>query len=189
MIVSDCICRPYIWAKWNLTGLQICVCIDEFPRLIDVNIASANLLLFVFPVFPFWRTLFTSIRHVTYRTVMSTLFIGDAYVNRFKDYVKARLYSKSRHACLRHEHFRHACLRCLHINVFVHVSSNSRHLPLTICKQRLRTNNGDWYCCYLCIANAVKIIRKRQRRRRLWTRPWIQRRSQHGAHHATLEAF
>ena len=72
----------------NETGLQICVCIDEFPRLIDVNNASANLLLFVFPVLPFWRTLFTSIRHVTYRTVMSTLFIGDSYVSRFKDYVR-----------------------------------------------------------------------------------------------------
>ena len=46
--------------------------------------------------------------------------------------VKARLHSKSRHACLRHEHLRHACLGCLHINVFVHVSSIIRHLSLTI---------------------------------------------------------
>ena len=35
--------------------------------------------------------------------------------------------------------------------------------------------------------DAVKIIRKRQRRRRQWTRPWIQWRSQHGAHHALLQ--
>ena len=63
--------------------------------------------------------------------------------------LKARLHSKSRHACLRHEHLGHACLGCLHINVFVHVSSISRHLPLTICKQRLKSNNGEWwYCCY-----------------------------------------
>ena len=41
--------------------------------------------------------------------------------------------------------------------------------------------------CIIIIANAVKIIRKRQRRRRQWTRPWIQRRSQHGAHHASLQ--
>ena len=40
--------------------------------------------------------------------------------------------------------------------------------------------------CIIIIANAVKIIRKRQRRRRQWTRPWIQRRSQDGAHHALL---
>ena len=59
------------------------------------------------------------------------------------DSVKAHLHSKSRHAWLRHEHLRHACLGCLHINVFVHVSSISRHLPLTNCKQRLRSNNGE----------------------------------------------
>ena len=53
-----------------------------------------------------------------------------------KSHIKARLHSKSKHACLRHEHLRHACLGCLHINVFVHVSSISRHLPITICKQR-----------------------------------------------------
>ena len=41
--------------------------------------------------------------------------------------------------------------------------------------------------CIIIIANAVKIIRKRQRRRRQWTRPWIQRRSQDGAHHALLQ--
>ena len=41
--------------------------------------------------------------------------------------------------------------------------------------------------CIIIIANAVKIIRKRQRRRRQWTRPWIQRRSHHGAHHALLQ--
>ena len=41
--------------------------------------------------------------------------------------------------------------------------------------------------CIIIIANAVKIIRKRQRRRRQWTRPWIQRRSQHGAKHALLQ--
>ena len=40
----------------------------------------------------------------------------------------------------------------------------------------------------IIIANAVKIIFfKRQRRRRQWTRPWIQRRSQDGAHHALLQ--
>ena len=59
------------------------------------------------------------------------------------DCVKASLHSKSRLACFRHEHRRHACLGCLHINVFVHVSSISRHLPLTNCKQRLRSNNGE----------------------------------------------
>ena len=53
------------------------------------------------------------------------------------------LHSKSRHPYLRHEHLRHACLGCLHINVFVHVSSISRHLPVTICKQRLGSNNGE----------------------------------------------
>ena len=38
---------------------------------------------------------------------------------------------------------------------------------------------------HVIIANAVKIIKKkRQRRGRQWTRPWIQRRGQHGAHHA-----
>ena len=41
--------------------------------------------------------------------------------------------------------------------------------------------------CIIIIANAVKIIRKSQRRRRQWTRPWIQRRSQGGAHHALLQ--
>ena len=41
--------------------------------------------------------------------------------------------------------------------------------------------------CIIIIANAVKIIRKRQRLRRQWTRPWIQRRSQHEAHHALLQ--
>ena len=41
--------------------------------------------------------------------------------------------------------------------------------------------------CIIIIANAVRIIRNRQRRRRQWTRPWIQRRSQHGAHHALLQ--
>ena len=41
--------------------------------------------------------------------------------------------------------------------------------------------------CIIIIANAVKIIRKRQRRRRQWTRPWILSRSQDGAHHALLQ--
>ena len=41
--------------------------------------------------------------------------------------------------------------------------------------------------CIIIIANAVKIIRKRQRRRRQWIRPWIQRRSHHGSHHALLQ--
>ena len=42
--------------------------------------------------------------------------------------------------------------------------------------------------CIIIIANAVQIInKKRQRHRRQWTRPWIQRRSQHGAHHALLQ--
>ena len=41
--------------------------------------------------------------------------------------------------------------------------------------------------CIIIIANAVGIIRNRQRLRRQWTRPWIQRRSQHGAHHALLQ--
>ena len=42
--------------------------------------------------------------------------------------------------------------------------------------------------CIIIIANAVtRIIRNRQRRRRQWTRPWIQRRSQDGAHHALLQ--
>ena len=40
--------------------------------------------------------------------------------------------------------------------------------------------------CIIIIANAVRIIRKRQRRRRQWTRPWIQMRSQVGTHHALL---
>ena len=57
--------------------------------------------------------------------------------------VKARLHSKSGHVCLRHEHLRYACLGCLHINVFVHVPSISRHLLLTNCKQRLRSKNGE----------------------------------------------
>ena len=43
--------------------------------------------------------------------------------------------------------------------------------------------------CIIIIANAVKIIRKRQKLRRQCTRPWIQRRGQHGAHLASLEAF
>ena len=89
--------------------------------------------------------------------------------------LKARLHSKSRHACLRHEHLRHACLGCLHINVFVHLFSISCHLPLTICKQRLRSNNGNddvvATLCIIIIANAVKIIRKRKRRRRQGARP------------------
>ena len=38
--------------------------------------------------------------------------------------------------------------------------------------------------CIIIIANAVRIIRKRQRRRR----QWIQRRSQEGAHHALIVA-
>ena len=71
--------------------------------------------------------------------------------------LKARLHNKSRHACVRHEHLRNACLGCLHINVLVHVSSISRHLPLTICKQRLRSNNGEWwYCCYFVYYNHCK---------------------------------
>ena len=56
---------------------------------------------------------------------------------------KGPFHSKSRLACLRHEHHRHACLGCLNINVFEQVSSISRHLPLTNCKQRLRSNNGE----------------------------------------------
>ena len=41
--------------------------------------------------------------------------------------------------------------------------------------------------CIIIIASAVKSIRKRRRLRRQWTKPWIQRRSQHGAHHALLQ--
>ena len=41
--------------------------------------------------------------------------------------------------------------------------------------------------CIIIIASAAKIIRKRRRFRRQWTRPWIQKRSQHGAHHALLQ--
>ena len=71
--------------------------------------------------------------------------------------LKARLHSKSRHACLRREHLRHAFLGCLHINVFVHVSSISRHLPVTICTQRLRSKNREWwYCCYFVHYNHCK---------------------------------
>ena len=43
--------------------------------------------------------------------------------------------------------------------------------------------------CIIIIANAVKIIRKRQSRRRQSTRPWIQRQGQHRVHLASLEAF
>ena len=41
--------------------------------------------------------------------------------------------------------------------------------------------------CIKIVANAVKIIRKIHGRRRQWIRPWIQRRSQHGAHYALLQ--
>ena len=75
--------KPY-----SVTDLCLHWWTPTMPWLTDVNIASTNLLLFVFPVFPFWRTLFTNIRHVTYRIVMSTLFIGDSYVSRFKEYVR-----------------------------------------------------------------------------------------------------
>ena len=80
------------------------------------------------------------------RNMYKNMHVQDAHVLNMHVLtycVKARLHSKSRHACLRHENLGHACLGCLHINVFVHVPSISRHLPLTICKQRLKSNNGE----------------------------------------------
>lgn len=41
--------------------------------------------------------------------------------------------------------------------------------------------------CIIMIASAIKKIRRRQRRQRRWVRPWIQRRQQHGAHHALIQ--
>ena len=63
------------------------------------------------------------------------------------------------------------------------------HLPFVNKGYDLTMENDDIVAtfCIIIIANAVKIIRKRQRLRRQWTRPWIQRRSQHGAHHALLQ--
>ena len=83
--------------------------------------------------------MFGSFEHVLKCFEMQCIFVTANAKGPFK----ARLHSKSRHACLRHEHLRHACLGCFHINVFVHVSNISRHLPLTNCKQSLRSNNGE----------------------------------------------